>query len=131
MDNCKIKLYKLVASSTNMYLHSVWFLIFLSVTFAKGRNKVVKPDFQAMNFAKEIRGRKLNGSLIKEKEVDSENSCQLECVHERQCLSYNFGLLEDNKTFICQLSHSDRFSGVKNFTKDEKVLYRGIKVITF
>ena len=93
-----------------------------------GKNKVIKPDFKAINFAKEIRGRKLNGSLIREKEVVSENSCQLECVQERQCLSYNFGSTED-KTFICQLSHSDRFNGVKSFKKDNKFLYRGIQVI--
>lgn len=109
-----------------MYLH--WFIIFLFITFAIGKKKFIKPDFKAINFAKEIRGRKLNGSVIKKKEVDSESSCQFECVHERQCLSYNFGSAED-KTFICQLSHSDRFNGVKSLKKDNKFLYRGIQVI--
>ena len=97
-------------NTENMYLYGCLF-IFLSITLVNGENKVTKPDFQAINVAKEIRGWKLNGSVIKEKEVDSENTCQVECVHERQCLSYNFGLLEDSKTFICNLSHSDRFSG--------------------
>ena len=110
-----------------MYLH--WFIIFLSIKLSNGENKVVKPDFEAINFAKEIGGQKLIGSVIKEKEVDSESSCQVECVHEKQCLSYNFGSTEDSKTFMCQLSHSDRFSGAKNFSKDGKFVYRGIKVI--
>ena len=110
-----------------MYLH--WFLIFLSITFVDGVNQIITPEFKAINFATEKRGKKLNGSVIKEKEVDSEYACQLECVDESRCLSYNFGPTENKKRFTCQLSDSDRFVGVKNFTKDDKVLYRGIQVM--
>ena len=35
-------------------------------------------------------GKQLNGSVIKEVEVESESSCRLECVNEERCKSYNF-----------------------------------------
>jgi len=90
--------------------------------------RIFTPDLQAVNFAKEIRRRKLNGSIIREMEVDSEVSCQLQCVKETSCLSYNFGPNENKKSFSCQLSNSDRFAGLKNFTEDHEFLYRGLKV---
>lgn len=112
-----------------MFLH--WFLISSWITFANGVNqaKVETDELRAINFAKEIKGRKLNGSVIREKNVDTEYACQIECVHESRCLSYNFGPSKDKKKFKCQLSDSDRFVGFKNFTKDDKVLYRGVKVM--
>lgn len=112
-----------------MFLH--WFLISSWITFANGVNqaKLETDELRAINFAKEIKGRKLNGSVIREKNVDTEYACQIECVHESRCLSYNFGPSKDKKKFKCQLSDSDRFVGFKNFTKDDKVLYRGVKVM--
>ena len=89
---------------------------------------MTKPNFKAVNFAKEIRGRRLNGSVIREIEVDSEDSCRLQCVEENGCLSYNFGTNKNKNRFKCQLSDSDRFVGLKNFTEDEEFLYRGVKV---
>ncbi|KAL9982286.1 hypothetical protein ACROYT_G004312, partial [Oculina patagonica] len=76
-----------------------------------------------------IIGQKLNGSVIKKIEVDSEISCQFACVKESRCLSYNFGPTEDKKRFKCQLSDSDRFVGIKNFTEDSELLYRGIQSV--
>lgn len=90
--------------------------------------KIDEPSFKAINFAKPMSGRKLNGSVFKQPKVDSEISCQMECVRDNRCLSYNFGTIESNKTSICQLSHSDRFRGIVNFTEDEDILYRGIQV---
>ena len=84
--------------------------------------------FQAVNFAKEIRGRRLNGSAIREIQVDSESSCRLHCVKESSCVSYNFGSTMNNKNFKYQLSDSDRFVSFKNFTEDNTFLYRGAKV---
>ena len=49
-------------------------------------------NFKAVNFGKEIRGRRLNGSVVRELEVDSEGSCRLQRVEENGCLSYNFSL---------------------------------------
>ena len=114
---------------TNMYLY--WFLIALSITFANGdyQAQVVTAELRAINFAKEIRGRKLNGSVIREENVDTEYDCQIKCVGDSRCLSYNFGPSEDKKKSKCQLSDSDRFVEINNFTKDDKVLYRGIKVM--
>lgn len=84
-------------------------------------------DLHAVNFAAEIRGRKLIGGVIEETKVDSENACQWQCVGESRCLSYNFGPAEDGKIFKCQLSDSDRFAAVENFTRDDEFSYRGIQ----
>ena len=112
-----------------MYLQ--WPLVFVMFTSANGVTRMIKPNFSAVNFAKEIRGRRLNGSVIREIEVDSEGSCRLQCVKENGCLSYNFGPNENKKRFMCQLSDSDRFVGLKNFTEDGEFIYRGVKVMSF
>ena len=93
---------------------------------------MVTPVFQAVNFARELRGRRLNGSVITEIQVDSESSCRLHCVKEISCVSYNFeSTINNNNKFKCQLSDSDRFASFKNFTEDNKFLYRGVKVRNF
>ena len=94
-----------------------------------GISRISEPDLEAVNFAKELEGKKLNGSLIKEIEVDSKSSCRFECVNIERCQSYNFGTVEgDSGKFKCQLSDSDRFVGFANFTEDEHFIYRGIMV---
>ena len=105
------------------------FLASLMITFTNGETRMITPNFKAVNFAREIRGRRLNGSVIREMEVDSEGSCRLQCVEESACLSYNFGPSKNKKRLKCQLSDSDRFAGLKNFTEDDDFLYRGVKVI--
>lgn len=92
-----------------MYL--LYFAVFVGAV--SGSNRI-----QFINFARSKIGRKLNGSIIKEIDLHSESCCQFACVRESRCLSYNFGPAKDRKTFKCQLSDSDRFVGVKNFTKD-------------
>ena len=109
-----------------MYLQ--WFLASVMITSTNGVTRIFKPDLQALNFAKQIRGRRLNGSVIRQIEVDSDVSCQLQCVEQNGCLSYNFGPYENKKKFKCQLSNSDRFFGSKNFTEDHEFLYRGVQV---
>ena len=85
----------------------------------------------AVNFAHAIEGRKLNGSVINEEEVDSESSCRLKCVNNKRCLSYNFGRTSNKSgRFKCQLSDSDRFVGIANFTTDENFKYVGIQAST-
>ena len=94
-----------------------------------GINRISEPDLKAVSFAEKIAGQKLNGSLIKEIDVDSESSCQLQCVDEERCQSFNFGTQKgDSGKFKCQLSDSDRFVGFANFTEVENFIYRGIKV---
>ena len=110
-----------------MYLQC--FLASVMITSTNAVTRIFTQDLQAVNFAKEIRGRRLNGSVIMEMEADSEVSCQLQCVKENGCLSYNFGPKENKKGFKCELSNSDRFVGLMNFTEDHKFLYRGVKVI--
>ena len=87
-----------------MYLQ--WFLASVMITSTNGVTRIFKPDLQALNFAKQIRGRRLNGSVIRQIEVDSDVSCQLQCVEQNGCLSYNFGPYENKKKFKCQLSNS-------------------------
>lgn len=108
-----------------MYL--LYFAAFVGAV--SGSNRFRAPGFQFVNFARAKIGRKLNGSIIKEIDLYSESCCQFACVRESRCLSYNFGPAKDRKTFKCQLSDSDRFVGVKNFTKDGEFFYRGIQVI--
>ena len=92
-------------------------IIFLLCVVVYGVRRISEPDLKAVNFADKIKGHKLNGSIIGEVEVDSENSCQLRCVEEEQCQSYK-----------CQLSGSDRLAGFANLTADKDFIYRGIKV---
>ena len=104
-------------------------MISLLCTVAYGISRISVPNLKAINFAEKINGQKLNGSLIRDIVVDSESSCQLECVNEERCQSYNFGTIEgDPNKFKCQLSDSDRFAGFANFTEDKGFIYRGIKV---
>ena len=106
-----------------------WVICFLC-TAVCGISRISQPGLKAVNFAQPIEGWKLNGSVISEKEVDSESSCRLECVEDERCKSFNFGSKKNNAgRYICQLSDSDRFVGHINFTEAADFRYRGIKVI--
>ena len=108
-------------------MHLLWLLLFGTAVF--GISRITEPYLEAGNYAKVIEGMRLNGSVIKETKVDSEISCQFECVAEQRCKSYNFRAYKNNaKKFKCQLSDSDRFVDRVNFIKDEKSRYRGIQV---
>ena len=66
----------------------VLLLFLISVTaYAASRISNRFPRFQAANFGQMMDGKQLNGSVIKEIEVESESSCRLECVNEERCLS--------------------------------------------
>ena len=105
------------------------FMIFLLCAVVYGIGRISEPDLRAVNFADKIEGKKLNGSLIREIQVDSESSCQLECVDEERCQSYNFGTIkDDSEKFKCQLSDSDRFAVISNLTEDNNFIYREIEV---
>ena len=105
-------------------------LLFFYGTAAYAIRCIVDPDLEAVNFAKPIHGEKLNGSVFQEISVDSEISCQIACVKDPRCLSYNFWATK-NGDGLCQLSDSDRFTSHENFTEDDKVVYRGIQVSSF
>lgn len=110
---------------TNMHL----LLLCLSGAAVYGLGRISEPDLKAINFAEAIEGRRLNGSVIKVIDVDSESSCSSECVDEERCQSYNFGL-KKNKAglFKCQVSDSDGFASLVNFTEDNNFKYKGIQV---
>ena len=108
----------------------LFWLVFLCATTVYGLNRISEPNLKAVNFAKSIEGRKLNGSVIKEIEVDSDSVCRLKCVEEERCQSYNFGVTENPAgRFVCQLSDADRFVGLVNFTEDDDFKYRGMQVM--
>ena len=104
-------------------------LIGFSLTTVHSTSRISAPDFQAVNFANAKEMRKLNGSVIKQVDVMSETECNLQCVRDERCLSYNFGNTRNKSgTFVCELSDSDRFLGFGNFTEDVNFTYRGMQV---
>jgi len=106
-------------------------VICLLFTAVCGIGRILEPGFKAVNFARPVEGWKLNGSVISEKEVDSESSCRFECLQDERCKSLNFGSKKNNAgRHMCQLSDSDRFVGRVNFTEAEDFRYRGVQVIT-
>ena len=92
------------------------------------KNFLSDPDLQFRNFAKKIDGRRLNGSLVKESNVTSEIFCQIECVADGRCLSYNLLPILGMEMSVCQINHGDRFVGHQNFTDEDGAIYRGIQV---
>ena len=108
-------------------VHCLLLLYCTAVSATAGR--IQDPDMEAINFAKAINGKRLNGSVFQNISVDSEMFCQLACVKDVRCLSYNYGTMNDTEgKFNCQLSDSDRFTSHENFTDERKSLYRGIQV---
>ena len=93
-----------------------------------GENFLSDPDLKFRNFAKKIDGRRLNGSLVKESNVTSEIFCQIECVADGRCLSYNLLPILGMEMSVCQTNHGDRFVGHQNFTDEDGATYRGIQV---
>ena len=105
-------------------------LIVFFVTTVHSTSRISAPEFRAVNFAQAKERRKLNGSVIKQVDVMSEDECSLQCVGDERCLSYNFGnTRNESGTFVCELSDSDRFFGFGNFTEDDNFTYRGMQVI--
>ena len=105
-----------------------WVLLVFATT-VYGISRISEPDFKAVNFAKTREGRRLNGSVIEEMNVDSEGACRLQCVNEERCRSYNFGITKNKPgKFLCQLTDSDRFAGFSNFKEDDNFKYKGIQV---
>ena len=95
-----------------------------------GIGRITQPKMQAVNFARPIERRKLNGSVINESYVDSEISCQFKCVEKEGCQSYNFETKKNQAgKLMCQLSNSNRFVSLANFTQDEDFKYGGVQVI--
>ena len=101
-------------------------LFFSTVVYAV--NRIVEPEFDGVNFAKALSGRRLD-KVFQETSVDSETSCQIECVKNVRCLSYNLGTTNEKNKFTCQLCDSDRFTSHENFVEDKKWRYRGMEVI--
>ena len=94
---------------------------------------MITPNLKDVNFAKEIRGRRLNGRVNRELEVDLDGSCRL-YVWKRMaaCISCNVEFNEDNTEEIhMSIMQLGSIFGLKHFTEDHEFLYHGIKVISF
>ena len=113
----------------DMYLQC--FLASVIITSPNGLTKMITLKFKGVNFAKEIKGSRLNGGVNREMEIDFQDSCGLQCIKQNGCLSGSFEFNENKKKFTCQLCKSHRFFGFKHFTEDHEFLYRGVKVIFF
>ena len=106
----------------------LWLLL-LHDSVAYAITRIIDPDFEGVNFARALIGKKLNGSVFRVMStVDYEVFCQVECVKDIRCSSYNFGTTNQTGNFICELSNSDRFTSHVNLMEDEKWLYRGLQV---
>ena len=92
------------------------------------KNFLSFPDFKLRNYAEKIVGRMLSGSTIKQLNVTSEMSCQIECVADNPCLSYNLIPILGMDVLICELSDSYRFVGYQNFASEVGRIYRGVEV---
>ena len=92
------------------------------------KNFLSFPDFKLRNYAEKIVGRILSGSTIKQLNVTSEMSCQIECVADNRCLSYNLIPILGMDVLICELSESYRFVGYQNFISEVRGIYRGVEV---
>ena len=101
------------------------FLFFSTVVYAVTR--IVEPDFEGVNFAAVLFGKRLDKEF-QETAVDSETSCQIHCVKNIRCLSYNLGNTNAKDNFTCQLCDSDRFTSYENLKQDKKWRYRGMEV---
>ena len=100
-------------------------LFFSAVICAVAR--IVEADFEGVNFAKALFGKRLD-KAFHESAVDSETSCQIQCLKHLHCLSYNLGTTNEKGNFMCQLCDSDRFTSHENLIQEEKWLYRGMEV---
>lgn len=104
-------------------------LLFIGNIFSLGHISYPGVGWRALNFAEPVEKRRLNGSVIKDEEVESELACQFKCVGEHRCQSYNFGPSETSLTkHLCQLSKSDRFVDRENFIEDANFKYGGFQV---
>ena len=92
------------------------------------KNFLSFPDFKLRNYAEKIVGRILSGSTIKQLNVTSEMSFQIECVADNRCLSYNLIPILGMDVLICELSDSYRFVGYQNFISEVGGIYRGVEV---
>ena len=89
---------------------------------------IVEPDFEGVNFAKALFGKRLD-KVFQESALDSETPCQIQCLKHNCYLSYNLGTSKEKGNFTCQLCDSDRFTNHENLTQDEKWLCREMEVI--
>ena len=104
-------------------------LIVFFFTTVYSTSRISAPGFQAVNFARAKERQKLNGNVLKQVDVMSEDECSLQCVRDKRCLSYNFrSTRNESGKFVCELSDSDRFLGFDNFTEDDNFTYRGMEV---
>ena len=94
-----------------------------------GRIGQVERGWKAVNFDKEIKGRRLNSGVILEQDVDTESFCKIKCVDDERCVSYNFEISRNDKgKYKCQLCDTDRYVSATGLVTDVGFKYVGIRV---
>ena len=100
----------LIMFQTTEKMVGLWLVILTSsasIALHESKNFLSDPDLKFRNFAKKIDGRILNGSFVKELNVTSQIFCQIECVTDSRCLSYNLVPIPGMEMSVCQLNHGD------------------------
>ncbi|KAL9970391.1 hypothetical protein ACROYT_G022756 [Oculina patagonica] len=64
-------------------------------------------DCRVLKFNPDVEGYALHGHVFKSFTVQRESACEARCFVEHNCVSYNLGPLDEDETYICELSDSD------------------------
>ena len=83
---------------------------------------------RAAAFLPPISGHALVNHVIRNITLDRQDACRVACYLDNDCLSYNFGPLQDGH-FVCQLSDSDHIQHPKDLRKSDGFVYLGTEVI--
>ena len=89
--------------------------------------KLPTDDCRALHFTRPIVSQKLEGHVIKSILVKSEIGCEANCFKEDNCMSMNFGPLEDGR-HVCELSSSDHHIHPEDLKHQMEFIYRPVLV---
>ena len=88
----------------------------------------ISDSCRTLEFYPTLDGHALINHVIKNISLEKQGSCRVACYLDNDCLSYNFGRLQD-KVSMCQLSDSDHIQHPEDLKKSSGFIYRGTVVI--
>ena len=83
---------------------------------------------RTLEFMLPLDGNALVNHVIRNITLERQDACRVACYLDNDCLSYNFGRLQDGN-YICQLSDSDHVQHPQDLKKNHVFIYRGTEVI--
>lgn len=89
---------------------------------------LVSDACRALEFLPPIDGHALMNHVTRNITLDRQDACRISCYLDNNCLSYNFGHLQDGD-FLCQLSDSDHIQHPEDLKKSDGFVYSGTEVI--